>query len=1145
MSHKSSAGCGGRGAGEVLLAGPLKKLKTSRKKWFVLRAETLDSSARLEYYDSEKKFNDGRPPKRSIQLKTCFNINRRHDTRHKHVIALYTKDDCFCVVLDTEEELESWLRALLALQHGEEAGGDGEAPKPTFEHVWQVTILNKGLGTGRTGNYRLCLTDKTLCLVKKDCNNSILNLNLSNIRSCGSLRNYFFLENGRSSLLGAGELWMESEDATIAQNIHTTIFHAMSTNSKHDEMRTRSSSETSKTANNRKQIATKTSFCPISNACVGNASQGGIPSGNPGTTISHQRTQSLPLTDHPSPIIQANCNVAGDDYAPFHPPARTHVVTTTTATSNVNVNVNKTRSNATCKCIERCDSMPSSRSRTASEGASWRPFWPQRRDIPEGSPTGQCCAPMSPASVGCSTDSAGSSYSLADEAELEPSGHYNAGCSDDAIVEEERNSDDGYVDMSPGGRRGGVATRSSPTGSVVSGTPSTDARFSEFPLDKIVSYLTSDDDAAARPTRTYSVGTKPDAFKARKQQTGGGGGGGGGGGAGDDDGSRDRSCSVGAKNKRVTGRMMSMMLGYQQHKNLKSISAPLLLSNARSYGSHSSFDPNDDFLVMDFSNHGGESSTTTTDGSSSANNGYVKMKPGVEVLPKKPEVSPYVDMSGSSYMEMGGSSPSSRQDECTSFVDISRQYKLSSSSSTSTNNNYMDMDSRKHKPKPSTSPRHNADYFECGPSSHPYERNSSFSSSSQPSSSPRNADYLSMNFSPSERYNPPQQQQQQQQQQQPKTPEDYVEMSAGGRHQKQGSLDGAASSNEDYVNMSVGSKKKGAKTSASTPISIHQTNPASQVIKHSSSPISISSLLGRKSSSGTPPKHLSLTSWSSLPRQRSRDSATATTPTGGSPSAHPMASPLRSTPDAGKRPLSSYRAKSPPSGNSPSSTGDYAMIDFASFRHRMDGDKEKENLDYVNYAPMVGVETVDRSKEERKKDSYNDDYAVMQPGSRILDGRGGGSLDTSPLIGPLSSIGLDFRPIDEDAATPTPTPVNVKDEDSMDYAEFEPAVAASSNSECVSPAAKMSRPNSVNSDPSSTEGVDKKLHYASLDLAMADDESRSPGGGNASTASAASPTFVYAEIDFVKSEDLKHQNNNNNNNNNQSLGSNNNAKVKN
>lgn len=102
-----------------------------KKKFFILRGESMDASARLEYYDSEKKWRNSQPPKRTISLKTCFNINRRRDTKQKYVIALYTKDDCFCIVLDTEEDLQEWLKNLLQLQAGEDCI-DGEPPKPVF-----------------------------------------------------------------------------------------------------------------------------------------------------------------------------------------------------------------------------------------------------------------------------------------------------------------------------------------------------------------------------------------------------------------------------------------------------------------------------------------------------------------------------------------------------------------------------------------------------------------------------------------------------------------------------------------------------------------------------------------------------------------------------------------------------------------------------------------------------------------------------------------------------------------------------------------------------------------------------------------------------------------------------------------------------
>lgn len=118
------------GGGPVIRCGHLKKLKTMKKKYFVLRGEAPGCLACLEYYDSKKKFDNRQPPKRSILLHSCFNINKRGDTKHKHVIALYTKDECFCLILDSEKELDEWLKAMLRLQSGDVP--DGEQPRPTF-----------------------------------------------------------------------------------------------------------------------------------------------------------------------------------------------------------------------------------------------------------------------------------------------------------------------------------------------------------------------------------------------------------------------------------------------------------------------------------------------------------------------------------------------------------------------------------------------------------------------------------------------------------------------------------------------------------------------------------------------------------------------------------------------------------------------------------------------------------------------------------------------------------------------------------------------------------------------------------------------------------------------------------------------------
>ncbi|KAI8439749.1 hypothetical protein MSG28_013442 [Choristoneura fumiferana] len=139
-----------------------------------------------------------------------------------------------------------------------------------IKHVWQVNVQKKGLGASKNiqGLYNLCLTDKTLTLVKiKSHNNVISDLgiperveySLKNIRRrklaaaypgidpqdayerlsvgtivmttsddlcsrCGDSECFFYMEVGRQTATGAGELWMHSDDANIAQSMHSTIY---------------------------------------------------------------------------------------------------------------------------------------------------------------------------------------------------------------------------------------------------------------------------------------------------------------------------------------------------------------------------------------------------------------------------------------------------------------------------------------------------------------------------------------------------------------------------------------------------------------------------------------------------------------------------------------------------------------------------------------------------------------------------------------------------------------------------------------------------------------------------------------------------------------------------------------------------------
>ncbi|XP_029463476.1 insulin receptor substrate 4 [Rhinatrema bivittatum] len=262
------------GDDDVRKCGYLRKQKHGHKRFFVLREQSRLGPARLEYYDSEKKFRGGGsgagrgaaaqacPPKRLIPLSQCFTVSRRADAKSKHLIALYTKDEYFAMVAESEPEQDAWYRALSELlgdgRRGRPDAGDDEEdaldegsgalrPGAVFREVWQVHVKPKGLGQSKNlaGVYRLCLSSKSVHLLKPNSDVPCLQLLLMNIRRCGHSENFFFVEVGRSSAIGPGELWMQVDDSVVAQSMHETFLDTMKALKAFAEFRPRSKSQSS------------------------------------------------------------------------------------------------------------------------------------------------------------------------------------------------------------------------------------------------------------------------------------------------------------------------------------------------------------------------------------------------------------------------------------------------------------------------------------------------------------------------------------------------------------------------------------------------------------------------------------------------------------------------------------------------------------------------------------------------------------------------------------------------------------------------------------------------------------------------------------------------------------------------------------
>ncbi|XP_060792571.1 insulin receptor substrate 2-B [Neoarius graeffei] len=261
----AAAVCSGSVDADVWKCGYLRKQKHGHRRFFVLRGPGALGPSRLEYYDSEKKFRTALkaaagavcPPKRVIYLSQCFTVNKRADAKNKYLIALYTKDEYFAMVADSEQEQEDWYLALTELMTEGKKGqldtdelDDGYgtiSPGTIFKEVWQVNVKPKGLGQTKNlmGVYRLCLSAKTIHLVKLNSETPAVNLPLMNIRRCGHSESFFFIEVGRSSSIGPGEIWVQVEDSVVAQNMHETILDTMKALKAFPDFRPRSKSQSS------------------------------------------------------------------------------------------------------------------------------------------------------------------------------------------------------------------------------------------------------------------------------------------------------------------------------------------------------------------------------------------------------------------------------------------------------------------------------------------------------------------------------------------------------------------------------------------------------------------------------------------------------------------------------------------------------------------------------------------------------------------------------------------------------------------------------------------------------------------------------------------------------------------------------------
>ncbi|XP_039251424.2 insulin receptor substrate 2-B-like [Styela clava] len=225
------------------MKGYLRKSKKWSKRYFVLKE---GPPPRLECYDSAKSYMKNGKPKRCIELENAWNIDKKVTAKHKHLIGVYTEEEYFAMAAENDSTQEMWVNALQKAVLGYK--GHMNRTHIMYKHIWQGNVDTRDLENcsndtriNLQGTHRCCLTDKTMVFI---CINGSgasdlyrhkpVEINISNIRSCGHKDNLFFMESGRYSGIGTGKLWMELDDATIADNMHRTILQFMITSGQDD-----------------------------------------------------------------------------------------------------------------------------------------------------------------------------------------------------------------------------------------------------------------------------------------------------------------------------------------------------------------------------------------------------------------------------------------------------------------------------------------------------------------------------------------------------------------------------------------------------------------------------------------------------------------------------------------------------------------------------------------------------------------------------------------------------------------------------------------------------------------------------------------------------------------------------------------------
>lgn len=200
--------------------------------------------------------SNSKKPKKSIQFINLLFADRKHDIQEKFAFSLYTTDKTTTFLAQDETTMNEWLGKI------KECHSNIYPEFKRYDAIFEANLLDKGLAKTMhiRGPHRLALCRDSLDFIpllptpylpskeppateptshiplrnkQRFCkrhpllSSNIIELVLKSIRRCGHTDCNFYIESGRHSQIGEGDLWMTLNKKSTAQQLHELLLATM------------------------------------------------------------------------------------------------------------------------------------------------------------------------------------------------------------------------------------------------------------------------------------------------------------------------------------------------------------------------------------------------------------------------------------------------------------------------------------------------------------------------------------------------------------------------------------------------------------------------------------------------------------------------------------------------------------------------------------------------------------------------------------------------------------------------------------------------------------------------------------------------------------------------------------------------------